>query len=105
MSAAPEIEFISDRERELFAEAHLGETARGFLLSDTGRYLHGRAQEELDKCKEEMLKLDPESQVFEASFRTIQARAWCADHFIKWCTDVISEGDAAYVALGEEENG
>ena len=39
------VEFINDQEREYFAEAHLGEQVRSFLVSPAGRYLHGRAKQ------------------------------------------------------------
>ena len=55
----PNVEFVNEQERQYFAEAVLGEEVRQFLQSDVGRYLHGRAKGEYDRCRDKMFDLDP----------------------------------------------
>ncbi len=97
------VEFTSDRERDLFLEARLGETAKDFLLSDIGRYVHGCARQELEECKEQLLLLDPDlDHEYEVKARRIRTRAWNAEHFMSWLTELIQSGDSAYHQLQEE---
>ena len=110
MSAAPEqpfqIEFIDERERELFAETQLAESFRVFLASEVGSYLHGCAKQEVEICKEELLALvvpgalTPEQ--IQQQIGPIQVRAWCATNLLKWCDDVFQAGETAAGELQEE---
>ena len=53
------IEFVNEQEQEFFAEAVLGEDVKEFLTSPTGRYLHGCAKQEYDRCCNKLLQIDP----------------------------------------------
>ena len=86
------IEFINERERELFAETVLGQEATDFLNSTTGRYLHGRAKATYDKCVDDMFEIDPYTPEGKKAHVRIKQEAWCAEHFMKWCVEVISNG-------------
>ncbi len=96
------IDFVSEHERELFAEAHLGELSRNFLATDTGRYLHGRANAEIDKCKIELLALNPHEKGFREKYQAIQQNAWAAEHFLMWMVEVLNNGEHANAQLQKE---
>lgn len=93
------LEFVDAKEREYFSQAQLGQQTRDFLISPVGRYLHGRAKEELDICKDEILECNPHSLFGRRKIAKIQRRANHASSFIRWCTDAIQEGDFAYQEL------
>lgn len=93
------IEFINERERELFAESMLGEEATNFVNSTTGQYLHGRAKAIFNKCVDEMFEIDPYTPEGKKAHAKLKQEAWCAEHFIKWCVDVIQNGNEAATQL------
>lgn len=93
------IEFIDEQEREYFAQAQLAEQTRAFLLSPVGRYLHGRAKQELEELKEKLLELDPYDPEGRKEMAQLQRDAYGARNFIRWCTELINEGDAAAAQL------
>lgn len=94
-----DIEFVNEQEREYFAEAVIGEEVRQFLVSDVGRYLHGRAKQEYDRCRDEMFDLDPYTPEGKAKYLNLKADAAAAAHFMRWCVDAISRGDQAATML------
>lgn len=100
------LEFVSEREQTLFAQAQLGEQLRDFLATPAGRYLFGRAQIEIAKCKDELLEIDEHllgDEEIAMQVRKIKRRAWCAEHFIVWLSEAIGEGDLAFNQLEDEE--
>lgn len=101
------IQFANDRERELFARAQLGENARSFLASNVGRYLHGRAIEDLEAAKAGIMDLDPLPWwAFRArrQWRAFKLKALVAESFMKYCVDAIQDGDIAYNELKQQED-
>lgn len=89
------IEFTSDREREWFIEAMLGEEVQNFLNSSTGRYLHGRAKGVYSECVMKMFELDPYTPEGKRERENLKQQATCADNFMKWCVDAIQNGRGA----------
>lgn len=101
-----EIEFIDAKERELFARASLAQDVRDFLESNTGRYLHGRARAELERCQVEALECDPGFGVFRwgrgrRKLLALRQDAAVARRFIQWCAEALMDGDVAYQELKE----
>lgn len=101
-----EPEFIDTKERELFARASLSQNVRDFLESDTGRYLHGRARAEIERCQVEALRCDPGWGWFRWSAgrrKLLQLRheAGVAQKFVLWCAEAIVDGENAYTELKE----
>lgn len=101
MAADPtqHLDFVNEQEREFFAEAVLGEDVRQFLVSDVGRYLHGRAKQEYDRCRDEMFDLDPYTPKGKQEYMKLKADAQAAAHFMRWCADAITRGDQAATML------
>lgn len=96
-----EIEFVSNRERELFARARLGGQVLDFLRSPTGRLLHGRAKADYEAGKEELVNISILSL-----FKYLRARRRIvhSQTFMKYCVDAIQDGDVAYQELQDQEN-
>ena len=95
------VHFISEQEREYFAEAHLGEQARSFLVSATGRYLHGRAKEVIADGKDQLSILDPTTPEGVEKWKAIKQDMSNAESFMAWCADAIVNGDNAAKQLEE----
>jgi hypothetical protein len=89
------IKFINEKEQTYFAEAVIGEEVRAFLVSDVGRYLHGCAKQEFERCRGEMFDFDPYTPEGKKRYEALKADAWAALHFMKWCTEAIQTGDNA----------
>jgi len=87
--------FADDRERTLFAKAQLGVQIREFLVSPTGRYLHGRAQQEIEACKNEAIECSADSFFGRRKLKKIQTRCEIAQNFISWLADALVESDHA----------
>ncbi len=94
-----DIEFVDEQERAYFAEAMVGEEVRQFLLSDTGRYLHGRAKQEYDRCRDEMFDTDPYTPEGKRKWLKLKADAQAAKWFMRWCVEAIQNGENAEVML------
>lgn len=93
------IEFINDAERQYFAEAVVGEEIRAFLVSEAGRYLHGCAKQEFERCQTEVFDFDPFTPEGKKRYQKLKADAWAAQHFMKWCVDALQRGDNAATML------
>ena len=93
------IEFINEQEQQYFAEAVIGEDVREFLNSQTGRYLHGCAKQEYDRCRDVMFGLDPYTPEGKREFLKLKREAAAAAHFMRWCVEAIQRGDQASVML------
>ena len=93
------ITFISDQERQYFAEAVIGEEVRQFLVSSVGKFLHGCAQAEYDECRNEMFDLDPYTPDGKREYMRLKAKAWAAVHFMEWCVEAIQNGQNAATQL------
>ncbi len=93
------INFVSDQERQYFAEAVIGEEVRQFLASSVGKFLHGCAQAEYDKCRDQMFDLDPYTPDGKREYMRLKANAWAAVHFMEWCVEAIQNGQNAETQL------
>jgi hypothetical protein len=96
-----DIQFVDERERELFARAQLGEQTRTFLQSPIGRYLHGRCRGEVEQCQEEVLLLDPWTWLGRRKLKKVQKRYEVASCFMRFLTDALVDGDLAYDELSK----
>jgi hypothetical protein len=84
----------------LVAEARLGVEAEGFLSSDLGRYLLGRAELEERDALEELTRVDPDDA---KAVRAAQGRLYLARAVPGWIRDAIQNGRVAYMQLETEE--
>ena len=103
------VNFVDERERELFALATLGEEARRFLLEHpVGRYLHHRAKVEVQQAEIDALEVNPDSWRGwfreRRRLRTIRMRAAVARTFINWLAEAIVNGDNAEKELEDYRN-
>lgn len=99
------IDFVDERERQLFATAQLGYQVRAFLVGPAGRYLHGRAKQELEDVKNELVEIGTPpwwSRGQRRRWNRLQARAHWARSFMTWCADALTEGVAAEDQLEAE---
>ena len=87
-----QVEFLNDQEREYFARAKLGSDVEEFLQSDVGRYLHGRAKQEVTESQSEALNCNPDSWFGRRKLNKLRARAAVAENFMRWCADAIVDG-------------
>jgi hypothetical protein len=90
-----QVEFVDEKEREYFARAKLGSDVEAFLQSDVGRYLHGRAKQEVTECQEQALDCNPNSWFGRRKLSKLQTRAATAENFMRWCADAIVDGRSA----------
>jgi len=97
------IEFINERQRVLFAEARFGELVKDFLMSDVGRYLHGRSKVTVDNAMKKMLDLDANADDFAKQFKDLQEEAYHAEHFMKWLADALTDAELAAQNLENED--
>lgn len=95
------IEFINDQERQYFAEAHLGEIVRDFLVGPVGRYLHGRAKTDLEAGRDKLATLDPTTIAGVAEWKLVKQDMAHAETFIRYCAEAIGNGDMAAQQLEE----
>lgn len=104
MATIDEIEFVDERERELFARSLLNEQVRQFLTSNVGRYLHGRARADLEECQVKALDCDPAGlwgYWGRRKLRALQLKANCAQRFMSYLADAINDGEQALSELEE----
>lgn len=83
----------------LFAEAKLGIEVDNFLQTDIGRYLKGRAQQEVDEAVNVFLNCDPERS--RELIMKAKAKARAAQQVMTWLTEAYNDGMGAVVQLEE----
>lgn len=98
------LDFIDEAEQQYFAEAQLGYQVEEFLRSPTGRLLHGRAKQQLEQAKEDVLGLDTEDPDCLRKLKQIRTQAEVARCFMRWCAEAIDNGNAAQVQLEEHRS-
>lgn len=106
MNPADNVEFVDEKERELFATVLLAEDVRTFLLSDpVGQYLHGRAKAQVQQAEIDALTVDPDGfrGWFQAKrkLRAIRLKAEVARTLINWLAEAIIDGQNAERDLDE----
>jgi len=94
-----DIDFTSEEEMNYFQEAILGEQFKDFLTSNIGRLLHGRAKADYEDAKEQLLSCNPDSFFGRKKVKRLQAQAAQADNFMRWCADIIANGNDAEAML------
>ena len=95
------VDFVDEKERELFARARIGEEARRFLESDLGRYLHGRAQKEIEQAQVDALECNAWTWLGRRKLLKLQHKAGVARSFLRWIVDAIQDSEVAYQELSE----
>ena len=93
------VQFVDDREKDLFETASRGEAVRAFLQQNpVGQLLHARAKEMIRQAEQDALEVDPDGFSWFRSrtkLRQIRQRATIARLFINWLGEAILEGDQA----------
>lgn len=95
------VDFVDEKERELFARSHLGVKAREFLESDVGKYLQGRAQQDIEQAQVDALECSPWTWLGRRKLLKLQHKAGIAKSFLKWIVEAIQDGEVAYQELSE----
>ncbi len=84
--------FLNAQEEVLFAEAMLGQQAIDFLNSDLGRVLRGYAMQEVQECKDKLLK----TPVWRwRKIIKLQHRAAVAQQFVRFVQEALLRGRVA----------
>lgn len=86
-------------DKELLAEAIIGQDAEDFINSDIGQYLIGCAEQE------SLLAIDKLKTVYPWRRRRItelQNEIWRAESFKSWLAELVIKGRQAYQQLEEE---
>ena len=105
MADPTQLEFINEAEQQFFAEAVIGIEVRDFLVSSVGRFLHGCAKAEYDRCRDEMFDLDPYTPEGKREYMKLKADAWAASHFMQWCIESVRRGEEAEAMLKDIREG
>lgn len=87
-----------DEHKMLLAEAMLGQDAEDFLRSDVGRYLIGRADQEIQEAQQKLATVSPWRR---RRIQELQAQIWRAQSVKGWLIEVINAGRSAEQALEE----
>ena len=103
-----EVNFVDERERDLFNIALLGEDVIHFFRTDpVGKYLHHRAKLELQQAEVDALAVDIDGWrgwlFAKRKLRKIHQKAEVARLFIKWLGDAIVDGRNADRELSGDE--
>jgi hypothetical protein len=105
MAVKQNVQFVDDKERELFATVVLSEDVREFLTTPVGRYLHHRAKAQIQQSEIDALAVPIDGLrgwlYARRKLRIIQQRAQVARLFINWLGDAIVDGNNAEAALRE----
>lgn len=87
--------------QELYAEAILGKDAEDFLASDVGRFLIGRAEQEVAEAMDELKRCHPWRT---RKLRELQNRIWRAESVQGWLGELIIRGRQALSQLEQHED-
>lgn len=82
------------------AEILLGDDAEKFFQSDIGKYIIGRAGQEVDEATEGLKKVDPEDT---QKIRELQFKVQVAESVPCWLQELIIAGKQAMEILQEEQ--
>jgi hypothetical protein len=93
--------FVDEAERLHFARARLGHETLTFLRSNVGKYLHGRAKQDLEESMQGMSNCNVDSIFGRRKYKKYQKKADLARNFISYCTDIITEGEFSERELDE----
>lgn len=95
------VDFVDEKERELFARSQLGVKIRDFIESDVGRYLQGRAQQEIEQAQVDALDCNPRTWWGRRKLLKLQDKAGVARSFLRWIVEAIQDGEVAFQELSE----
>jgi len=87
---------MTPEEEVLLAEAMLGRDAEDFLNSDIGRYIIGRADQEIAEATELLTRVSPWRR---RRIAQLQNDIWRAQSVKGWLAEMITSGKAAFHAL------
>lgn len=98
------IDFVDEREQELFASFQLGEDVLRFCKEDpVGIYLHHRIKQTIQQAEVDALKVDPDGWrgwfFGRAKLRALRQRAQAARLLNDWLADAILDGRRAETEL------
>lgn len=93
---AKEILFADSEEESLFRVASFAENTRDFLRTEVGRYIKGRAIQEIRDAQQALLVVSPWNRW---KIHKIQRRAQAARSTLEWINEILVEGDIAYQAM------
>ncbi|HIJ83832.1 MAG: hypothetical protein HW380_210 [Magnetococcales bacterium] len=85
-----------DSRRLWLAEVDLGLQCQRFFNSDVGRYLLGRAAQEIQEARDLLEQVHHEET---GNVRQLQNRIWRARSFITWIDEAIRDGEEAEINL------
>lgn len=88
-----------NEDNTLWAEAALGRDAADFLSSDIGRYILGRAQQEIDDAHEKLAIVSPWRR---NRIRQLQNEIWRAQSVKGWVVELIGIGKQAEAILEDQ---
>ena len=94
---------LTEQQQMQFAEATLGEECKNFIQSNVGRYIQGRAKMELEECKSGLLNLERLDPDFDVRYEQLRQKAGCALLFTQWMIEAITDGEAAYQQLQQQD--
>lgn len=84
--------------RDIRARIGFGLDAKAFMESPIGRYLTQRAQGDIDTALEAMRSVDPTQP---EAIRKLQNDIKCAENFLLWMGEAVTEGENAERAFVE----
>lgn len=85
-----------DSRRIWLAEVDLGLQCQRFFNSDVGRYLLGRAAQEIQEARDLLEQVHHEET---GNVRQLQNRIWRARSFITWIDEAVRDGEEAEINL------
>lgn len=96
-----DLEIRNEREALAYAEAKLGIELEAFASSTVGRYVVGRAREEI----EEFLTWSLSEEATPAQFMERRAKALAARTLVGWLAEQVKDGLTATQQLNQNEQG
>lgn len=94
--------FNTEREQQLFAEFMLGEEAIRFLSTDLGKLMHGYADQEVERIKNQLLKHNPDNIFGRRKINRLRFKAAVARQFLSFIQEAITRGEVAGERLNQE---
>lgn len=78
-----------------------GMDVKAFMAGPIGQYLAGRANHDVDVALDAMRTVDPEDP---EAIRKLQNDIKCAENFLLWMGEAVTEGENAERAFIEQDN-
>jgi hypothetical protein len=87
--------------KELYAEAVLGQDAEEFIASELGRFIVGRAEQEVAEAMEQLKTCHPWRT---RKIKDLQNQIWRAESVQNWLAELVVRGRQALSQLEEPED-